>query len=112
MFLQENLEFKKNPELCLSRAFGFKSAVELSQVVLMPEPNQITITAMSQHQNAILSFKLLKKSPVFFAADLCWRLNVPVSFTGSHCELIQRQMFSISVFKKVCFRKDEQNLSK
>lgn len=55
LFLQVNLEIKKNPELCLSRAFGFKSVVELSRVVLAAEPNQITITVLSQHQNVKLS---------------------------------------------------------
>lgn len=55
LFLQVNLEIKKNPELSLSRAFGFKSVVELSRVVLVPEANQITITVLSQHQNVKLS---------------------------------------------------------
>lgn len=55
LFLQVKPEIKKNPKLSLSRAFGFKSVVELSRVVLVPEANQITITVLSQHQNVKLS---------------------------------------------------------
>lgn len=55
LFLQVKPEIKKNPKLSLSRAFGFKSVVELSRVVLVAEPNQITITVLSQHQNVKLS---------------------------------------------------------